>query len=207
MSGLFITFEGIEGCGKTTQIARLEERLRGRGLAVEVTREPGGTPIAEAIRELLLDPANDAMAPMTELLLYEAARAQHLEERIVPALDRGAVVLCDRFADSTTAYQGGGRGLSPSMLRTLHDIATRGRCPDLTFVIDVPVAVGAARRAGTTLDRIELEATEFHERVRQAFLEIARQEPHRIRVIDGSQPVDDVTQAIVHEFERVAATS
>lgn len=207
MSGRFITFEGIEGCGKTTQIARICEHLRRRGLEVDVTREPGGTAIAEAIRNVLLDPANTAMASMTELLLYEAARAQHLEERIVPALERGAIVLCDRFADSTTAYQGGGRGLSLSMLRTLHDIATNGRWPDLTIVLDVPVEVGAQRRAGTALDRIEREAAEFHERVRRAFLDIAKEEPHRVKVIDGAQPVDAVTEAIVREIDAMATAS
>ena len=207
MTGRLITFEGIEGCGKSTQIARLERYLRDRGFRVDVTREPGGTPIAEAIRDVLLDPANNAMVSMTELLLYEAARAQHLHERILPALERGVMVLCDRYADSTTAYQGGGRGLSRGMLRTLHDIATNGRWPDLTIVLDVPVAVGATRRAGTALDRIELEASAFHERVRQAFLDIAREEPHRVKIVDGAQPVERVTEAIVREVEPLATAS
>jgi dTMP kinase len=207
VSGHFITFEGIEGCGKSTQIARISEYLKGKGVEVDITREPGGTAIAESIRDVLLDPANTAMASMTELLLYEAARAQHLEERILPALERGAVVLCDRFADSTTAYQGGGRGLSRSMLRTLHDIATNGRWPDLTIVLDVPVAVGAERRAGTALDRIELEAAEFHERVRLAFLDNANEEPHRVKVINGARPVEAVTEAIVREIDAMATAS
>jgi dTMP kinase len=204
VTACFISFEGIEGCGKTTQIARLEHYLRSRGHDVEVTREPGGTPIAEQIRRLLLDPEHDAMAPMAELLLYEAARAQHVAQRINPALARGAIVLCDRFADSTTAYQGGGRGLPLGMLHSLHDIATGGRWPDLTIVLDVPVAEGSARRAGTTLDRIELEAPEFHERVRQAFLQIARLEPQRVKVIDGAMPVAHVTEAIIREMESLA---
>ena len=204
MSGRFITFEGIEGCGKTTQIALIEQYFRGRGQEVVLTREPGGTPIAEKIRDLLLDPANDAMAPTAELLLYAAARAQHLEERILPALHRGAVVLCDRFADSTTAYQGGGRGFYPTMLRNLHEISTHGCWPDLTFVLDLPVAVGAERRAGSALDRIEREAAEFHERVRNAFLDIAREEPHRVVVVDAAQPVEAVTAAMVRVIEQRA---
>jgi dTMP kinase len=204
VSGCFITFEGIEGCGKTTQIARIEQYFRGRGHEVVLTREPGGTPIAEKIRDLLLDPENDAMVSTAELLLYAAARAQHLEERILPALQRGAVVLCDRFADSTTAYQGGGRGLSRTMLRNLHEIATQGRSPDLTFVLDLPVSAGAQRRAGTTLDRIERESAEFHERVRNAFLDIAREEPHRVVVVDAAQPVEVVTAAMVRVIEHRA---
>ena len=204
MSGRFITFEGIEGCGKTTQIARIEQYFRGRGKEVVLTREPGGTPIAEKIRDLLLDPANEAMAPTAELLLYAAARAQHLEERILPALHRGAVVLCDRFADSTTAYPGGGRGVSRTMVGNLHEIATHGCWPDLTFVLDLPVAVGAERRAGSALDRIEREAAEFHERVRNAFLDIAREEPHRVVVVDAAQPVEAVTAAMVRVIEQRA---
>jgi dTMP kinase len=194
--GMFITFEGVEGCGKSTQIARLQQHLETRGHSVVVTREPGGTPIAEAIRALLLDPLNHAMSPVTELLLYEAARAQHVAERIRPALDNGFVVLCDRFADSTTAYQGAGRGLSPDVVGRLHDIATQGLHPDLTIVLDVPADVGLSRATQTGSDRMELEALEFHERVRIEFLRLAKEEPARVIVIDGMQDVDAVADAI-----------
>jgi dTMP kinase len=197
MKGIFITFEGGEGCGKTTQLALLREYLESRGRAVEVTREPGGTPVAESIRELLLDPANTAIGATTELLLYEAARAQHVDERIRPALDAGCIVLCDRFADSTTAYQGAGRCLPPEIVHRLHEIATRGVWPQLTIVIDLPVEEGLRRvRKYRESDRIERETVAFHERVREGFLELSRLEPDRVRVVDGAQPVDAVAADI-----------
>jgi len=197
MNGVFITIEGVEGCGKTTQIARLGDLLASKGYNVLLTREPGGTALAERIRELLLDPSNHAMSPLTELLLYEAARAQHVEERIRPALEAGAVVLCDRFADSTTAYQGAGRNLPRETVLALHRIATAGVWPDLTIVIDVPAAEGLRRASRVRRqDRIEGEPQAFHERVRECFLELARQEPHRVRVVDGMQSPDAVADAI-----------
>lgn len=197
MKGVFITFEGVEGCGKTTQIERLHDYLRRQGYAVEVTREPGGTPIAEIIRKVLLDPDNDTLAPVTELLLYEAARAQHVAERIRPALAAGAVVLCDRFADSTTAYQGAGRSLSFEEVNRLHQLATQGVWPDLTFLIDLPVNIGFQRVSlRGAVDRIEREAQAFHERVRQGFLELAHREPERITIVDGMHSVETVAGAI-----------
>jgi len=138
MKGAFITLEGVEGCGKTTQMTLLRDRLETEGRRVLLTREPGGTPIAEAIRDILLDPANTALSPVAELLLYEAARAQHVAERIRPALDEGAIVICDRFADSTTAYQGAGRVLPGDAVRNLHRLATGAVWPDLTIVLDLP---------------------------------------------------------------------
>lgn len=197
MSGLFITIEGIEGCGKSTQIRLLKSHLESRGRVVEVTREPGGTPIAEAIRAILLDPANSALSPTTELLLYEAARAQHVDERIRPALEAGNVVLCDRYADSTTAYQGAARGLPAASVDALHTIATRGTWPRLTIVIDVPVEVGL-RRAGHrgASDRIELEPVEFHERVRAEFLQLAEREPDRVKVVNGVESENAVAEVI-----------
>lgn len=202
MRGLFITFEGVEGCGKSTQIERLRLHLEACGQRVLMTREPGGTPIAEAIRDLLLDPSHHAMSPSAELLLYEAARAQHVDERIRPALESGVTVLCDRFADSTTAYQGAGRGLPLNALEYLHLIATGGVWPDLTFVIDLPVEIGLERaRARGRADRMEQEALAFHERVRQGFLELARREPARIRVIDGTQSIDEIAAAIRRALE------
>lgn len=199
MSGLFITFEGVEGCGKTTQIGLLEERLVSAGREVVLTREPGGTPIAEAIRDVLLDLANGSMSAMAELFLYEAARAQHVDELIRPALERGAVVLCDRFADSTTAYQGGGRGLPESDLRRLHELATGGVWPSLTIVLDLAVACGLGRARGRgRMDRIERESVVFHERVRAVFLALGESEPERVKIVDASRPVEDVAEAVWH---------
>ena len=194
--GLLITFEGGEGCGKSTQLELLRTYLESKGYEVLATREPGGTPAAEAIRAILLDPANDALSPVTELLLYEAARAQHVAERIGPALEAGKIVLSDRFYDSTTAYQGAGRGLPLDNLSGLHAIATKGLEPDLTIVIDVPAALGLARATQGGSDRIEREKIDFHERVRAGFLRIAREEPGRVRVVDGAKSLDEVAAAV-----------
>jgi dTMP kinase len=197
MKGVFITFEGVEGCGKSTQIEMLRRYMEELGHDVVQTREPGGTPIAEAIRDLLLDPTNDGMGDSTELLLYEAARAQHVHSLIGPALEAGKVVLCDRFADSTTAYQGAGRGLSDEILGQLHRIATRDIWPDLTFIIDIPAKTGLerARKRGEA-DRIEQESLAFHERVRQRFAQLAKQAPERITIVDGHGTIHDVSLLI-----------
>ena len=195
--GYFITFEGMEGCGKSTQLLLLRDRLAAAGHDVYVTREPGGTPIGESIRAVLLNPESRGMAPITELLLYEAARAQIVAESIRPRIEAGTIVLCDRFSDSTTAYQGAGRGLSPDMLNSLHHLATEGLMPDLTFVLDVPVEVGlnrAARRCAA--DRIEQESFDFHERVRKAFLAIGQQETRRVLIMDGTGKVDEIADTI-----------
>ncbi len=198
MKSTFITVEGIEGCGKTTQTARLVRYLRALGFEVDETREPGGTPISEDVREILLDPIHGGMTPLTELLLYSAARAQHVSERIRPALEDGKVVVCDRFADSTMAYQGGGRQMDSEPIRALYDIATEGLQPQLTFVIDVTAEEGVRRAAALKrADRIEEEPIEFHERVRQAFLDMAKAEPERIKVVDGMQPQDAVFRDIM----------
>jgi dTMP kinase len=195
--GLFIAFEGVEGCGKSTQIIHLKHYLESQGYDVSITREPGGTPIGETIRSILLDPGNEAMSGMTEALLYEAARAQHVAERIQPALAAGQIVLSDRFADSTTAYQCGGRGLSREGIDHLHTIATGGLWPDLTIVLDVPVTMGLERaKQQSPSDRIESEPLAFHERVREAFLTLARQEPHRVKVVDGTRNAAEVAAEI-----------
>lgn len=197
MSGKFITIEGIEGCGKSTQIVRLKHDLESQGFEVDLTREPGGTATGEAIRELLLDRGRAEIGSTCELLLYEAARAQHVDERIQPALEAGKVVLCDRFADSTTAYQGAGRDLAEDTVLGLHETATRGVWPDLTIVIDLPVEVGLARATEAHgPDRLESEPVEFHQRVRDEFLRIAQKEPDRVKVVDGAQSIDEVTAAI-----------
>jgi dTMP kinase len=193
MNGALLTFEGIEGCGKSTQVRLAEEYLLTLGLPIVRTREPGGTAIGGHVRQILLDAHNIELAPMAELLLYEADRAQHVAERIRPALRDGQLVLCDRFIDSTTAYQCAGRGLARDIVRELNAIATSGLQPNMTVLLDVPVEAGLLRvaRAGQ-VDRIEQESLIFHERVRQAFLQIAREEPERVKVVDGEQSVEQV---------------
>lgn len=198
MKGRFITFEGIEGSGKSTQIEGLAAALRRRGISVLVTREPGGTPVAEAIRNVLLDVRNGALQPATELLLYVAARAQLVGEIIRPALEAGTTVLCDRYADSTTAYQGFGRGASFEAIAQLHAIAAGGLEPDRTFVLDLPVAEGLARaRMRGRADRIEQEPTAFHERVRAGYLELASRHPQRIVLLDGLQTPETIASQVL----------
>lgn len=197
MTGLFITLEGPEGAGKSTNRDYLAARLREQGLDVVLTREPGGTPLAEKIRELLLAPSDEAMAADTELLLVFAARAQHLAQVIRPALARGAVVLCDRFTDATYAYQGGGRGLSVARIATLEQFVQGGLRPDLTLIFDLPVEVGLARAAARgRLDRFEQEGQAFFEAVRHAYLQRAEREPHRYSRLDAAQSLDAVQRAI-----------
>jgi dTMP kinase len=198
-SGLLITFEGPEGSGKTTQIRRLQGWLEGRGHTVHVTREPGGTPIGDAIRAVLLDPHYREMSPEAEALLFSAARAQHVDQVIRPGLAEGITVLCDRYADSTMAYQGYGRGLDLASLRAITAFAIRGAVPDLTVYLDVLAAAGLERKQQgdqAEWNRMEREALSFHERVRLGFLQMAAQEPHRWLVVDASQPPDQVQEAI-----------
>ncbi|MBI1798555.1 MAG: dTMP kinase [Candidatus Eisenbacteria bacterium] len=186
MPGFFVTFEGGEGSGKSTQITRLEARLAASGIATLVTREPGGTPLAERVREALLDPAFSP-GPMTEALLMEAARADLVARLIRPALESGRVVLCDRYDDSTLAYQGAGRGLDSALLATLNAAATGGLSPDLTLLFDVDPAVGLARRenaVGAT-NRLDREPPEFHARVRARYLELAAASPARFVVLEA----------------------
>ncbi|SFP90542.1 dTMP kinase [Geopseudomonas sagittaria] len=193
MSGLFITLEGPEGAGKSTNRDYLAERLVSAGCEVLLTREPGGTPLAERIRELLLEPSAEPMAADTELLLVFAARAQHLAQVIRPALAAGKVVLCDRFTDATYAYQGGGRGLSLERIALLENFVQGSLRPDLTLVFDLPVEIGLARAAARgRLDRFEQEAQGFFEAVRQAYLVRARQAPERYRLLDAAQPLPAV---------------
>lgn len=197
MHGRFITLEGSEGSGKSTNLAYIEQRLKAAGKDVVLTREPGGTPLAEQIRELLLDHRQAAMGSDTELLLMFAARAQHLEEKIRPALEAGRWVLCDRFTDATYAYQGAGRGIDADRIAILETWVQRGLTPDLTFFLDVPVAIGLERagRRGE-LDRFEREQQVFFERVRSGYLARAAAEPGRFRVIDASQSLPDVQTQI-----------
>lgn len=195
MTGLFITLEGPEGAGKSTNREYLAQRLREHGLDVELTREPGGTPLAERIRELLLTPADEPMNSDTELLLVFAARAQHIAQVIRPALARGAVVLCDRFTDATYAYQGGGRGLSVQRIEQLEHFVQGDMRPDLTLVFDLPIDVGLSRAAARgRLDRFEQEGLEFFEAVRSAYLNRAEQNPQRYRVLDAGRSLAAVQQ-------------
>ena len=202
---MFITFEGPEGSGKTTQIRILADWLAQAGCDVLMTREPGGTSIGDSIRGLLLDPALTEMRAETEILLFSAARAQIVAEKIQPHLQRGGVVLCDRFADSTLAYQGYGRQLNLDTLRMITEFATGGLVPDLTICLDLPVSEGLRRKQGcdqVEWNRMERERREFHERVRQGYLALAAAEPRRWLVVNAMQPPEDV-QAVVRE--RVAA--
>ncbi|WP_343572803.1 dTMP kinase [Pseudomonas sp.] len=193
MTGLFITLEGPEGAGKSTNREYLAERLRERGIEVQLTREPGGTPLAERIRELLLAPSDEKMAVDTELLLVFAARAQHIAEVIRPALARGAVVLCDRFTDATYAYQGGGRGLPVERIAQLESFVQGSLRPDLTLVFDLPVEIGLSRAAARgRLDRFEQEGRAFFEAVRSTYLVRAQAEPARYRIVDAAQPLAEV---------------
>jgi dTMP kinase len=194
--GLFITFEGIEGSGKSTQISELARRLAARRRRVVTTREPGGTAAGDAIRRIFLGPAGHGLDAWTELFLIEAARAQHLSEVVRPALEAGAIVLCDRFTDSTLAYQGAGRGIPAASIRTLHRLPSLGPAPDLTILLDLPVREGISRAAGRNASRkprgrgretrIDDEPLAFHERVRRGFLTLARREPRRIIRVDAA---------------------
>jgi len=196
--GRFITFEGGEGAGKSTQISLLADHLVRQGKAVTMTREPGGTPGAEAVRTLLLDPGNAGWDPLTEVLLHFAARREHLIRAIMPAVERGEWVLSDRFADSTLAYQGFGQGVDRAAIDSIYRIVVGAFAPDLTLILDLPAEEGLARvrarRAGG--DRYETMDLDFHRRLRDGFLEIGRTAPDRCRIVDASGPVDDVAEKI-----------
>ncbi len=192
MMGPFITFEGIEGSGKSTQIVLLEKYLSAHGKSVTLTREPGGTSIGDQIRKILLDPSNTSLDAKAELLLYAAGRAQHLAELIVPERRAGRIVLCDRFSDATLAYQGYGRGLDLELIRSLDKVVADAIRPDLTILLDIDAAVGLARargrnsRGGLEAEaRFENEELSFHERVRQGYLALAKQEPERFQIVDA----------------------
>ena len=195
--GIFISLEGIEGTGKTTQARLLSERLVEKGYEVMLTQEPGGTVIGNRIREILLHVDHREMSYMTELLLYNAARAQHLSEKILPALNQGKVVITDRFTDSTIAYQGYGRGIDIGLLKSIDIIATGGIRPDLTILFDLDVETGLQRNKGINkVDRLELEEIEFHKKVREGYLKIAEAEPDRIKTVDASLPLKDVSEKV-----------
>lgn len=201
MKGFFVTFEGPDGAGKTTQIELLCRWLQEKGFDVLRTREPGGTKISDTIRAILLDPQNIEMTPRTEALLYMASRAQHTDEFIRPALARGCVVVSDRYSDSTLAYQGIARGLPVETLTALNSFATSGLTPDLTVVLDGDTWELVARMAGRgEKDRMDSETDQFHRRVREGFLQLANQEPQRFRVVDATAAVDVVHETIKSEI-------
>jgi dTMP kinase len=207
--GLFIAFEGGDGAGKSTQAARLAEALESRGLAVMRTREPGGTPIGEKLRSLVLDHGHGHIDAHTEALIFAASRAAHASQVIRPALDRGEVVLTDRYIDSSVAYQGAGRDLGADAVRSLNEWATSGLQPDLTVLLDVDPAVGRRRRtAGDAAeDRLESEADEFHMTIRAAFLDLAASRPETYLVVPAHLPVDQIAQRILARVDALLASA
>jgi dTMP kinase len=221
MRGIFVTFEGGEGSGKTTQLKLLANRIRASGKEVIETHDPGGTAIGKEIRTLLLHPGSAPIAAATELLLYEASRAQLVRELIVPALSRGAVVLCDRFIDSTLAYQGFGRGLDLDLIQRLNRFVTDGLTPDLTVLLDIDPGIGLTRcRPGVNADasaglsaesscwdRIEAEPLDFHQRIREGYLVMARENPDRITVIDATPAIAKIEAVVWTEFTRLKEQS
>lgn len=203
MKGLFITFEGGEGAGKSTMMDRVEAWLLANGHRVRRTREPGGTELAEHLRDILLDRKNDHLSSLAELLLVFASRAQHLEEVIRPALQNGETVICDRFTDATWAYQGGGRQLPSEQIAALEELVHGDLQPQLTLLLDLPVEIGLQRAAGRgSVDRIESEPEEFFERVRSAYLERAKRHPERFVVIDSSAGMEQVWERIERALQQ-----
>lgn len=204
--GIFISFEGSEGCGKTTQITRVARRLEDEGNDVIVTREPGGTDLGEEIRHLLMHAqSGNEMCPETELLLFAASRAQLVRQVLLPALESGKIILCDRFLDSTTVYQGIARNISSEPVQIINSFAAGNMMPDLTIILDVPAKVGLTRirhRVGETPNRMEKESIDFYERVREGYLVLARELPQRFFVVDGSKSEEEVEEEIWNELRR-----
>jgi dTMP kinase len=206
--GFFITFEGVEGCGKTTQIRNLSERLVNSGFRTVLTREPGGCPIADKIRSILLDAGNQGMVPLSELLLYAAARAQHVAEVILPALASDAIVLCDRFTDATVAYQHCGRNIDRTTIDALNTLACQSVRPDLTILMDCDVAIGLARAksriessSGPREERFELETLAFHQRVRDGYLQLAADEVDRFLTVCASGSIHEISDRIALQVQ------
>lgn len=199
--GLFITFEGTDGSGKSTQLKLTADYFQKKGYEVISTRDPGGTPLGLKIREILLH-HDGKIADYCELFLYLADRAQHIEEKIIPALKEGKIILCDRYVDSTLAYQGYARGLNPEEILKLNNIVAQSLMPDLTFVFDVSTEV-AEQRIGETKDRLESEAKEFHQKVKYGFLDLAKKYPERIKVIDANQQIEKVFSDLIKFLEKL----
>lgn len=201
MKGLFITFEGPDGAGKTTQVQKFAEALSQQGYDVLLTREPGGTPISDKVRELILTPEHQEMDDTTEVLLYAASRAQHVHEKVIPSLQNGKIVICDRFVDASIAYQGYGLGIPVEEVEQINRFATSGLVPDRTYMLDVPVAEGKARLlARSGLDRIEQKGEAYHERVREGFRTLAAQHPERIRVVNAYRSIEVIADEILADF-------
>jgi dTMP kinase len=200
MAGAFITFEGIDGCGKSTQLRLLASELRVRGLEIVTTREPGGTTLGQRLRAALLD-VQEQVDPLAELLVFAADRAHHVRTLLLPALETNQIVLSDRYADATVAYQGGGRGFEPGLIRDIVQLATGGLTPDLTLLFDLSVSESAVRTrrrvASKNTDRLDSEDAEFHTRVRNAYLDIAKAEPERFRVIDARGAVKETQKMVM----------
>jgi dTMP kinase len=209
VKGIFITFEGPDGSGKTTQLKKLADMLQQAGHSVIVTREPGGTSISDQIRTIVLSPDNSAMIGQTEVLLYAASRAQHVHEKIIPALIAGHIVLCDRFIDASVAYQAFGSGMEESEVRAINQFASSGLKPHRTYMVEVPVEVSqqrllqrGQREFHLVLDRIEQKGSEYHNRVREAFLEIAKKESNRVCLINGNRNEDVIFADIQSDFKQ-----
>ncbi|MBQ6314740.1 MAG: dTMP kinase [Mogibacterium sp.] len=205
MKGLFITLEGGDGAGKSTQIANITKFFEERGFVVVHTREPGGTPIGEKLRDILLDRENSEMTAVTEMLIYAASRAQHVGEKIIPALERGEIVICDRFVDSSIAYQAGGRELG-GMVAEVNRYATGGLTPDITFWMDIDPEAGRARasKAGE-LDRLEVEKLDFHYRVYEGYRKISESDPDRVKRIDATRSVEEISEEILGYIDKLLA--
>lgn len=205
-AGLFLSFEGIEGCGKTTQVLLLREWVAAQGREITIVREPGGTDLSERIRDLLLQSGGDPVDEWAELCLYEASRAQLLKEVIRPALSRGAVVVADRFADASVAYQGAGRGLGVEPVRRVNRLVTRGLQPRRTYLLDLDPATGLQRvrlRSSGALDRLESEPLSFHGKVRDCYVQMAAREPDRFRILDATLPVDRLAARIREDLRGI----
>ncbi|MDM5196809.1 dTMP kinase [Fictibacillus enclensis] len=209
MNGLFITIEGPDGSGKSTQIKKLAEFLQGNSIPFILTREPGGTAVSDRIRSLILDPAHPEMADETEVLLYAASRAQHVKEKIVPALQEGKLVLCDRFVDASVAYQAYGLGIPVEDVTRINRFATGGLKPDRSYLIDVAPEIGrqrmVSRYSGEGLDRIEQKELDYHERVRSGFQKIYEENRERFLLVDGNQTVDEVFDEIIKDIKLLLA--
>ncbi|MBS3742549.1 MAG: dTMP kinase [Candidatus Cloacimonetes bacterium] len=202
MKGKFITFEGVEGCGKSTQAQLLVNFFKYKGFDVLFTREPGGPPISEEIRKILLNKKNKEMHKLTEVFLYMASRAQHTTEWIIPALEQGKIVICDRYYDSTYAYQGNARKISKEVIDYLNHVATAGLEPDLTFILDLPVEIGLKRikklpENEDGIDRLEGESQKFHQDVRSSYIELAKKEPNRVILLDGLKKIKEIHKKII----------
>ncbi|MCK4956699.1 MAG: dTMP kinase [Candidatus Cloacimonetes bacterium] len=203
MKGKFITFEGIEGCGKSTQAKLLGKYFAAQGYDILQTREPGGPKISEAIRDVLLSIDNMEMLPETEMLLYMASRSQHTGEWIIPALKEGKIVISDRFYDSTIAYQGAARNIDSNIIDTIREYATYGLVPEITILIDLPVEIGFSRISTREIDRLEQESISFHKKVRDGFLALAKKHSDRFIVINGDQSVDAIHAEIVEKISKL----